>query len=83
MQDVQNIPNPDVNSPEANEEFSNHPRPERDPRNIEDLPEDIEGEPIPIPPGENAPLPVEDPNKKDRIPIDEVDENAPKKIVDN
>jgi len=83
MQSIQNIPSPDISSAKANEEFNSHPRPKRDPRDIEDQQNDIEGEPIPIPPGEPLPFPVEDPAVRNNIPIEEDDDKAPKKIVGN
>lgn len=81
MQSIQNIPSPDVSSAKANEEFNSHPGSRRNPSDIEDQPNNIEGEPIPIPPGEPIPFPIEEPAERDDVPIEEDDDNEPKKIV--
>ncbi len=71
MQDIQNIPNPDVNLPDANDGFGSHSdqdieRPDAD---------------IPVPPTENRNVPIEEPpTERDQPPVDE-DETAPKLIV--
>jgi hypothetical protein len=72
MQDVQNIPNPDVNSNARDEDFSNHPRDNQDieqPNDQIPLPPDQEGVPIENPPDAN-----------DKPPIEE-EQNEPKRIV--
>lgn len=73
MQDVQNIPNPDVNSPAADDDFGSHPRGSQD---IERPDEDI-----PVPPDANRNVPIEEPpTAQDRPPIEE-DQTEPKRIV--
>ncbi len=71
MQDIQNIPNPDVNSTEGDDDFSRNPntdveRPEED---------------IPVPPDTNIDAPIEEPpDQRDKPPIDE-DQTEPKQLV--
>lgn len=74
MQDVQNIPNPDVNSPTAGEDFDSHPRSSN---------EDIERpeEDIPVPPGDAQRAPVEEPpDVQDKPPVEE-DQTEPEQLV--
>ncbi len=73
MQDVQNIPNPDVNSPDAGDDFGTHPRNQ----DIEQPEEDI-----PVPPDQERNVPVEEPPADDdhKPPIDEPN-TEPKRIV--
>lgn len=71
MQDVQNIPNPDVNSNETETDFDSHPR-----QDIERPEEDI-----PVPPDAERNVPVEEPpTEQDRPAIDE-EQTEPKRIV--
>ncbi len=73
MQDVQNIPNPDVNSPDAGDDFGTH----------SDRNQDIERpeEDIPVPPDGNRNVPIEEPPiTQDKSPIKE-DETEPKRIA--
>jgi hypothetical protein len=49
MQDVQNIPNPDIESVRENEDLNNHPPSKRDARNIEEPLKGVEDRPIPQP----------------------------------
>lgn len=73
MQDVQNIPNPDVNSPEINDDFGTHPN----------LNQDVERpeEDIPVPPDQHPTVPVEEPpDEQDKPPIQD-DETEPKRIA--
>jgi len=73
MQDVQNIPNPDVNSPDAGDDFGSH---STDNQDIERPEEDI-----PVPPDGNRNVPIEEPpDVQDKPSIDE-DETEPKRIV--
>lgn len=73
MQDVQNIPNPDVNSPDAGEDFDSHPRSNED---IERPEEDI-----PVPPGDDSRAPIEEPpDVRDKPAIDE-DNTEPEQLV--
>lgn len=67
MQDIQNIPNPDVNSPETNDDFGNHS--ER---------EDVEN--IPLPGDEPKPASIEEPPDTDRAEIEE-DDDPPIRIL--
>lgn len=71
MQDVQNIPNPDVNSNPTEDDFDIHPR------------EDIERpeEDIPVPPDAERSAPIEEPpGERDKPPVEE-DETEPKQLV--
>ena len=73
MQDIQNIPNPDVNSPDAGDDFGSH----------SDQNQDIErpNEDIPVPPDAERPVPIEEPpSAEDQAPIEE-DQTEPKRIV--
>jgi hypothetical protein len=73
MQDIQNIPNPDVNSPDAGDDFGSH----------SDQNQDIErpDEGIPVPPDANRNAPIEEPpDVQDKPSIDE-DQSEPKRIV--
>ena len=73
MQDVQNIPNPDVNSPDAGDDFGTH----------SDRNQDIERpeENIPVPPDGNRNVPIEEPpTTQDKPPIEE-DDTEPKRIA--
>lgn len=66
MQDIQNIPNPDVNSPEVGDDFG------RDPNSDIEKPEDT----IPTtPPDEIAPPPINEPT--DVEPNPKIDEDNP------
>ena len=72
MQDVQNIPNPDVNSPENNDDFDSHPN-----KDIERPEEDI-----PVPPDRqqgNAGI-EEPPDTAHKAPFDEPN-TEPKRIA--
>jgi hypothetical protein len=73
MQDVQNIPNPDVNSPDAGDDFGSH----------SDYDQDIErpDEDVPVPPDGNRSVPIEEPpSAQERSPIEE-DQTEPKRIA--
>lgn len=73
MQDVQNIPNPDVNSPDAGDDFGTH----------SDHNQDIErpDDDIPVPPDGNRNVPIEEPpTTHDKPPIEE-DQTEPKRIA--
>ncbi len=61
MQGIQNIPNPDMESARANEEFNNHPASDRDPRNIQEPVKGVEDKPIPQP----GPYPGQFPDEKE------------------
>ena len=64
MQDVQNIPNPDVNSVEEDDNFGSHSDVQPDSRTDKDSQDmDIErpSEDIPVPPDRQPNAPVEDP----------------------
>lgn len=73
MQDVQNIPNPDVNSPDAGDDFGTH----------SDHNQDIErpDEDIPVPPDSNPSAPIEEPPEVQDKPSIEEDQTEPKRIV--
>lgn len=71
MQDIQNIPNPDVNSPETDEDYG------RNPNSDIEQPDDS----IPIPPDEIPPPPIDEPGEiEPQSKIDE-DNTDPKMIV--
>jgi hypothetical protein len=83
MQDVQNIPNPDVNSVNANEDFRSHrtggqspdvdtPKPQKG-YGKDDLP------PV-VPPDGQPVVPIEDPPGSNEPPIGDVDD-SPRKIA--
>ena len=75
MQDIQNIPNPDINSTERKDQFGNHSDIERENESGSDV------ENIPLPPTEPAPAPIEEPpSDTNRQSIDE-DERARQEIV--
>ncbi len=77
MQDVQNIPPPDVNSTERDNDFGNHSAIDIDLDN-----EEIEkpNESIPLPPDQQPAAPVEEPPNMERVPVGE-DRDKPKQIV--
>lgn len=77
MQDVQNIPNPDVNSTVRDDEFGNH-------SDVEQIRDETDVEKnIPLPPDEQKPASIEEPPDYEDIERGEIDENprAPKEIV--
>lgn len=65
MQDVQNIPNPDVNSTVRDKDFCNY--------------SETDEEKIPLPDNEPKPAPVEEPPNPDMAEIDE-DDGEPQRI---
>ena len=71
MQDIQNIPNPDINSPETDEDYG------RNPNSDIEQPDDS----IPVPPGEILPPPVEEPPGIEDKPRIEEDNTEPKILV--
>lgn len=76
MQDIQNIPNPDVNSTETEDQYGNRSDIERE---NESGSNDVEN--IPLPPTEPKPAPIEEPpSDTDKGSIDEP-QRAPKAIV--
>ena len=77
MQDVQNIPNPDVNSTESNDDFGSHSEVEQNPDRSDIGGED---ESIPVPPDRQPSAPVEEPPGTSEPPIGE-DENQPEQFV--
>ena len=81
MQDIQNIPNPDVNSPEANEDFGSHEglQPGRDSSDDIENPRD-DDEAIPVPPDQQPTVPIEDPPGTNDPPVGDVDD-SPKIIA--
>lgn len=84
MQDVQNIPNPDVNSVEEDDNFGSHSDVQPDSRTDKDSQDmDIErpNESIPVPPDSAPSSPVEEPpSERDQSPIDE-DNTERKRLV--
>jgi len=91
MQDVQNIPNPDVNSTETGDDFGSHPEIERDLGTDEDIenPENIgtgdvekPDESIPVPPdAEPQQAPVEEPSDVNTPPVGDDENHEPKRIA--
>ena len=72
MQDVQNIPNPDVNSNETEDGFGSH----SNNQDVENPKEDI-----PVPPDSPPHVPIEEPpTTEDRAPVEE-DQTEPKRIA--
>jgi hypothetical protein len=69
MQDIQNIPNPDVNSTVRDDDFGTHP--DREETDVEN---------IPLPPDEQKPAPIEEPPETEKPPVEE-DQNEPKRIL--
>lgn len=90
MQDVQNIPNPDVNSTERDEDFGSHSdveqeldqtdieNPNNEGRNNNDI--EREDETIPVPPDTGSQSPIEEPPDENDSPIRE-EQNEPKRIA--
>lgn len=75
MQDIQNIPNPDVNSTEREDEFGNHSDIERENESKSDIKN------IPLPTDKPKPAPIEEPpDETDKGGIDEK-KREPKEIV--
>ncbi|CAN5595601.1 hypothetical protein BH10ACI1_BH10ACI1_32150 [soil metagenome] len=74
MQDVQNIPNPDVNSTEREDEFGNHSDVEHENDS------QSKSEQIPLPHDEPKPSPIEEPPNPDNVKIDE-GKDEPKRIL--
>jgi hypothetical protein len=71
---MQNIPNPDVNSPDVDSTNRNN-------TDIEPSRSDKSDEAIPVPPDEQPTVPIEEPpDVQDKPPIGE-DENEPEQIV--
>ncbi|HEX8368344.1 MAG TPA: hypothetical protein VF604_07365 [Pyrinomonadaceae bacterium] len=71
---MQNIPNPDVNSPDVDSTNQNN-------TDIEPSRSDKGDEAIPVPPDEQPTVPIEDPpDVQNKPPIGE-DENEPERIV--
>ena len=76
MQDIQNIPNPDVNSTEREDGFGNHSDIER-----ENEGQSVDIENIPLPPDKLPAVPIEEPPAEtDRGSIGRK-KRAPKEIV--
>ncbi len=77
MQDVQNIPPPDVNSTERDNDFGNHSDLDTnlDNENIEKP-----DEAIPVPPDQQPVVPIKDPPDVNDPPIGE-DSDEPKRIA--
>ena len=74
MQDIQNIPNPDVNSTEHDNDFGSHSDTNLPNTDVEQ-PNDL-----PLPPDTERNAPVEEPPETDKPEINE-DDPAPEKLV--
>jgi hypothetical protein len=78
MQDVQNIPNPDVNSVDANEDFGSHGDVEQSPDVDNPKPEKGYGKddlPPVVPPDRQPVVPIEDPPGTNKPPVGDVDDS--------
>lgn len=73
MQDVQNIPNPDVNSTVRDDDFGDH-------SDIEQIRDETDEGKIPLPGDEPKPAPIEEPPNPEDAEIKE-DNNEPQRIV--
>ncbi len=73
MQDVQNIPPPDVNLTERDNDFGNHSNIKKDLDNEDE-------ETIPVPPDQKPVVPIKDPPDVNNSPIGEGDEE-PERIA--
>ena len=74
MQNEQDDQNPDINSPDVDDDYGQEP--ERDPYDVEDFPDSDPGrEPIPVSPDVNNPYPVVDPPLVNDVPLGEVDDS--------
>ena len=80
MQDIQNIPNPDVNTRDVEEDFGSHEglQPDRDDGDVENPRDD---EVVPVPPDQQPTVPIEDPPGSNEPPVGDVDD-SPKIIAD-
>lgn len=79
MQDIQNIPNPDVSTRDVEEDFGSHEglNPDRHGSEIENRRDD---EVVPVPPDQQPTIPIEDPPGTNEPPVGDVDD-SPKKIA--
>lgn len=73
MQDIQNIPNPDVNSTERDDDFGSH-------SDVEQVHDESEENKIPLPDDEPKPAPIEEPPSTERTEIDE-ETDEPQRIL--
>ena len=73
MQDVQNIPPPDVNPTERDNDFGNHSDIKKELDNEED-------ETVPVPPDQKPVVPIKDPPDVNKSPISEGNDE-PKRIA--
>jgi hypothetical protein len=82
MQDVQNIPNPDVNSRDVEDDLGSHAGIKPNPRSdADDIERPDEDDTIPVPPDQEPSYPVEEPPGRDGPPVGDVDD-SPKRIAD-
>jgi hypothetical protein len=74
MQDIQNIPNPDVNTRDVEDDFGGHEgvNPDREGSDIEKPRED---EAVPVPPDRQPAVPIEDPPGTNEPPVGDVDDS--------
>ena len=81
MQDIQNIPNPDVNTRAIEDDFGSHEglQPDRDGEDIENPRDD---EAVPVPPDQQPTVPIEDPPGTNEPPVGDVDD-SPEIIADS
>ncbi len=78
MQDVQNIPIPDVNSTERDDDFGSHSDVEQNPANNDVERED---EAIPVPTDRQPAVPIEDPPGTNEPPVGDDSRNEPVRIL--
>ena len=77
MQDVQNMPPPDTNSTERDNDFGNHSAIDID---LDNESIDKPNEPLPVPPDQKPMSPIEEPPNAEKVPIEE-NTDEPKQIV--
>ena len=84
MQDVQNIPNPDVDSFENEDDFGSHSDVHPDSPisdNVPDSNNEITHEEIPVPPDSRQNVPIEEPPEERDKPAINENTNEPQRLV--
>jgi hypothetical protein len=81
MQDIQNIPNPDVNSYDPNIDPGGNKGIQHDPRDPrDDIEKDIDSDVVPVPPDVEKRQQIEEPSERDDEPLGDVDD-SPKRFA--
>lgn len=80
MQDIQNIPNPDINQMDYDDDFGNHSA-ANDARRENEA--EQTSEETPVPPDTRPSAPIEEPPETDAPAIDEDDPDRATRIMDN